>query len=285
MSLALATRWLRASFLNQVGTGSPPMFAQQGQVDWVAFGNTAWSLTSAALQRFSAAEIQPATFGAGLALGCQFNLGKLGQQRVEQALNKLRGRGSFQKILWFGFGYQSFIQLLSANRPGVHCIALCACLADTHSLDVAGYVLQELWHACDFPFEYEPSHEQFTKLVKACQGVFATSTFGETVEMMTGTEGLEARTTQRNFRQSSNWDHCAEPSGTAKVLRALFDISAGQVESITVSGFGECAFIGALAEWLFDLNVCVDGVYNNTPEHQTPQVFIRYTSKDGDAAD
>ena len=254
----------------QVGGPSAPAFAQQGQVDWVAFGNTTWSMTSALLQRFSGADIQPATYGAGVALGCRFTLGSRAQHRIEKILDGLQGRGSFHNILWFGFGYRSFVNMIKTTRPGFQLVALCACIAETHSLDVAGFILQEVWKKCEFPIEYEPSHEQFANLVKPCQGIFAASSFGSHVNRMLGSEW----STELNSK--NDWDRCAQASDIAKVLRALFDISNGRIDSITVSGGCECAWVGAVAEWLFDLNVQVEGVHDEMPEYQSPHVVIKY---------
>ena len=265
----------------QLGGGAVPAFAQQGQVDWVAFGNTAWSITSSLLQRFSGADVQPATFGAGLALGCRFTLGLQAQRRVERILSSLQGRGSYQDLLWFGFGHRSFVNLITSTHVGLQCAALCGCLADTHSIDVAGFILQDLWKACDFPDQYEPSHEQFAKLIKACQGIFASSTFGETLDRMLG-DGWVKVCRSQDHPQSQTWDRCAKAWDIAIVLRALFDISNGRVESITVAGAGECAFIGALAEWLFDLSVCVEGIYDGTPDGQRPHVIIKYLRDQSD---
>lgn len=80
-------------------SSNSPTFTQNGQVDWVAFGNTAWNMTTAVLQRFSAAEIQPATYGAALAIGGRFLLGASGRHRVDSALRLLKGTGSFRKVL------------------------------------------------------------------------------------------------------------------------------------------------------------------------------------------
>ena len=137
--------------------GSYPSFAQQGQVDWVAFGNTAWNMTSATLQRFAGAEIQPATYGAGLALGCRFTLGKNGAREIRTALQQLHGSTSFKKLIWFGFGYKSFVHTLSETQAGFNILALCACLVDTHPPDLAAEILMELWIVCDFPIGYSPS--------------------------------------------------------------------------------------------------------------------------------
>ena len=103
-------------------------FAQQGQVDWVAFGQSTWSMIAAVMQRFASADVQAVTYGAALAIGCQFNLGELGHRRVSEALQHSKGFPSFRKLLWFGFGYKSFVHVLSQTQPGFNCLALCACL-------------------------------------------------------------------------------------------------------------------------------------------------------------
>ena len=257
--------------------GAIPTFAQQGQVDWVAFGNTAWSLTSAILQRFSAAEVQPATYGAGLALGCQFELGALGSRRIEDQLRRLRGFESCQKLVWFGFGYKHFVHLLSESQAGFNCLALCACLVDTHTSDVAADILSKLWTVYGFPMEYQPSHVQFVNLVKACEGVLAQSPFGHIVEQMTDLGRYSSKMLYDTTMSPRNWGKCAESEGIASVLRALFDISKGKMETITVTGGLECAFIGGMAKWLFDLHVYIKGL--DAPyQNQTPHVIIQYDS-------
>ena len=139
------------------GHSGLPTFAQQGQVDWVAFENTVWNITSATLQRFAAADIQPATYGAAIAFGCCINLGTIGRRRVEQALQSLQGSPSYRSLIWFGFSYKSFIHTLSETQAGFNCMALCACLAEAHSQEIAGDILSELWKTCDFSEQYEPS--------------------------------------------------------------------------------------------------------------------------------
>ena len=256
--------------------GSSPRFAQNGQVDWVAFGNTAWHMTTAILQRFSAAEVQPATQGAALAIGSRFILGSGGRHRVDNALGQLKGTGSFRRILWFGFGQKSFIHLLAEYQAGVNCVALCACLVDTHGPEVSAYVLSEIWRACEFSSEYEPSYDQFVNLVKLCEGAFAATTFGATVERLTSRSRLQARDQREDNIQSLNWERCAKAKDIANVLCALFDMSRGKLHSITVSGQAECSFVGGIAEWLFDFGVEVED--SDRPSLiQPPRVRLRYS--------
>ena len=71
----------------------------------------------------------------------------------------------------------------------------------------------------------------------------------------------------------------------ARVLNGLFKISRGEVDTITVLGYSECAFIAGIAQWLFNFTVRVEDeggrlVYTNTPEHETAQVTLRYVEVD-----
>ena len=258
------------------GHSTSPAFAQQGQVDWVAFGNTAWNMTSATLQRFSAAEIQPATYGAAIAFGCRFKLGPIGNRRIENAIQHLQGSPSFHKLLWFGFGYKSFIHILSQTQAGFNCMALCACLAESHSLDVAGEILSELWQTCGFPEEYEPSHAQFVNLLKACQGLLVDSSFGITFQQMVNLRNLVLRESSNNLNKRRLRDMCAKSKHIAVVLCALFDISKNKAESINIAGGAECGFIGAVAQWLLDFDVYIIGTSDHGPQGKKPNIIIQY---------
>ncbi len=116
---------------DSIQIGSPtalksPSFVQNGQVDWVAFGNSIWSTSSIVLQRFASAGVQPITFGAGLALASVFDLDRVGKQHMHSALERNQGMWSFEKVLWFGFGARSFLHVMADVQSGVNCIALVA---------------------------------------------------------------------------------------------------------------------------------------------------------------
>ena len=74
----------------------------------------------------SAAGSQPVTHEAGLALATRFQLGENGSRHVDEALSQLKQYHGFENVLWFGFGYKSFVRLLADSQLGVNCIALCA---------------------------------------------------------------------------------------------------------------------------------------------------------------
>ncbi len=126
-------------------------FSQQGQVDWVAIGNSVFSMSYSILQRFADAGIQPLTHHAGLAISTQFKLSEKENQRVRDALDDLRISYGFESVLWFGFGHRSFLRLLTERELEANCAALCACLGETYGTPKAAELLQVLWEVNDFP--------------------------------------------------------------------------------------------------------------------------------------
>ena len=247
-------------------------FPQQGQIDWVAFGRTIYSASFAVMQRLAAAGVQPITHGAGLALAYRFQVSDIGTRRMNEALESLRIYPAFDAVILFGFGYQSFVKLLAETELGIRCIALCSCLVETHSEELAAWVLRELWSTNKFPKEYEPSYAQFLALVKANAGVVAGTTFGETVYIMLGED------------RKSTIELSKGASGArdiANTLHGLFQISRGDTESIMIVGGADCAFIAAFAYWLLDLSVHVEDedeklIFTSVPARESAQVKVQY---------
>ena len=269
---------IMSSNMLQIGQSSSDNahgFIQNGQVDWVAFGNTLWSTSAAVLQRFASAGIQPATYGAGLALASQLQLDHVGNQRMHNALDNLRGVSGFDKLLWFGFGVRSFVRVMRDTQLGVNCIALCSALAEIHGEDVSAWILEELWKLNGYPQQYLPSHAQFTALVKACSGVLAKTSFGSTADRMLAQDLDPNRLTILPF--------ISNVEDIAKAMQGLFDISKGTVSRISITGGLECAFIAALARWLFNFKVYVDDeagrvVYEDTSQ-ENAQVVVTYSGE------
>ena len=253
-------------------------FVQQGQVDWVAFGRTTWTATSEVLQRFASANVQPITFGAGIILAEQFRLAPEGQARMEEAIARVRGVQAFQDLLWLGFGYRSLVGTLASTVGGIKCITLCACLADVHSEPSAATILQELWRAYNFPEQYEPSHSQFLALVEICSGVIVKTPFTQIIDIMLGDMLWKVP-----HGSISEIPEASNPKDLAKALRGLFRLSRGECDSITITGGGECAFIAALAHWLFNFKIRVENekhdlIFSNAPYGSALQVRIQYGS-------
>ena len=73
-----------------------------------------------------------------------------------------------------------------------------------------------------------------------------------------------------------------DPPKLACVLQALFELSMGARDQITVLGAGECAFVAAISEWLFSLKTHVEDDYGNilftsSNDAQAAQVHVKYT--------
>lgn len=274
----------------QIGSGwrgGNPSFVQQGQVDWVAFGNTIWSASAAVLQRFAAANIQPVTYGAGLVLASQFQLDRLGQWRMEKAVESLRANPIFENLLWVGFGYQSVVRTMGESVAGLKSLALCACLTEVHSEEFSAWVLGELWQVLGFPDEFEPSHIQFLALVKVSAGVVAASEFSTILDTMLGDQiwrrpaesglgydNVEISCMEAGILSSSN------AKDLANALHGLFKVSKGDAQTIIVTGGSECAFLAGLAYWLFNMRIQVQNsegqsIFKND-EEKPAQVIIQY---------
>ncbi len=255
--------------------GSPtalksPSFVQNGQVDWVAFGNSIWSTSSIVLQRFASAGVQPITFGAGLALASLFDLDRVGKQRMHSALERNQGMWSFEKVLWFGFGARSFLHVMADVQSGVNCIALCSALSEVHDEHAAAWILDELWKLYGFPQQYLPSHSQLTALVKACSGVLAKTEFSLISDHMLG----------HTFNPREVMPFISNPEDLAKAMSGLFKISKGAIARINVTGGMECAFVAGFAQWVLNLKVYVDDdagrVIHQDAHPEQAQVVITY---------
>ena len=219
------------------------VFAQNGQVDWVAFGQSIWSTSSVALQRFASAGVQPITFGAGLAVASTFTLDRVGKERMHSAIENLQGFWSFQRVLYFGFGARSFVHVMADAQSGVNCIALCSALGEVYNEHTAAWILDEIWRLYGYPPQFLPSHSQWTALVKACSGVLSRTEFSHISGTMLG------HTLDFVHADVSNIEDIA------KALRGLFRVSQGELARITVMGGRNCAFIAGFAHWILNLKV------------------------------
>ena len=274
----------------QIGSGwrgENPSFVQQGQVDWVAFGNTIWSASAAVLQRFAAAGIQPVTYGAGLVLASQFQLDRLGHWRMVKAVESLRAVPVLENLLWIGFGYQSVVRTMGESVAGLKSLALCACLTEVHSEEFSAWVLSELWQVSGFPDEFEPSYTQFLALVKVSAGVVSATEFSTILDTMLGDQ------IWRQPSDSTSGYEEGEVSGVedgvlaassakdlANALHGLFMVSRGDVETIVITGGSECAFLAGLAHWLFNMRIQVHNsqgrsIFKND-EEKPAQVIFQY---------
>ena len=240
----------------QVGDNPATLsFAQQGQIDWVAFANTTVKASVSVMQRISAAGVQPVTFAGGLVLGSRFELGKKRVHNMDVALKNLSRAFGFDKPLYYGFGYWSFANILTEARAGARLVALCAFFVDMHSGPIAAEVLAALWKLEAFPVELEPSMCQYNTLATACAVVVAATVFEHVGDLILGDLRKQLRLSSRSGLPSRS---ISASEDIAKALHSLFQISQSMQERIEILGGPNSSFIGAFAHSLLYLTIQVE---------------------------
>lgn len=124
--------------------GSSSTLVQQGSVDWVALSRTSLHFSVEVLSRFSRAGVEIITVAIGQAIFSGFNVPADGQQRLADAVAKLKGFASYGNILWFGFGIKHVVRTLCETEQGATCAAICACLSVSYDPLFASQVLKAL---------------------------------------------------------------------------------------------------------------------------------------------
>ena len=224
------------------------VFQQSGQLDYVAMSNGVISNTLFMAQRLAAAGISDITHQAGLAMSTHFRLGHMGQMRIQEAVDNLRPYYGFERTLWFGFGHKSFLALLTEHQAGFNCAALCASLAAIYGDNRSAQLLQALWQVQGMSELLEPSRAQFRALVNGCSGLLVATPFPDVVRRMAGPCAGDIYTYPETTR-SKDW---------AKAVNGIFQVSKGSLKGIKIHGRHDLSFLGAIAHWLFDLQIWVE---------------------------
>ncbi|KAI9888847.1 MAG: hypothetical protein M1814_006197 [Vezdaea aestivalis] len=254
------------------GSSGRRSFAQQGQVDWVALSGTTVQLSVAVLARLSRAGVEEFTIQIGRAICSSFAISSPGQIRVMEAVGSLKKYGSFDNVLWFGFGVKDIITNLSDTEEGLALIALSSALATSFGPIFAAQTLRMLCLQRQAPRELIPSLRQWKALVCLCEPILSSSKFSLLVSGFS-----------RLLYVSHATPIVSEDSSDifAKAIIALADISNGKITNATFIGQGYCAWLAAFAEWILSLAVEIvnehgDCSYRSGPnsEHRLAQVTI-----------
>ncbi|KAI4713466.1 hypothetical protein J4E89_002446 [Alternaria sp. Ai002NY15] len=218
-------------------------------IDWVTLGKTMTKMTVDTTMRFQAAGVQLGTYEAMKQVTQCFTLSTPGQQNLELEIKKLRWYWNVSNTLYFGFGARSLFTYLNDNRGGLNIIALCSTLSEMHSDSISARILAALLMVYHCPDGYQPSHTQLLGLIKACSGSISASPFPEIVSRMLDPASIKP------------WmddDTSSDPTDLAKALSGLFDVTQKRKSSIFVTGGQSCAYIAAIAHWLFSLRTFVE---------------------------
>ncbi|KAF5709785.1 hypothetical protein FGLOB1_5771 [Fusarium globosum] len=243
-------------------------FQQQGTVDWtkVLSGSVAFSVD--VLSRLSKAGIEAFTIYAARAIFSNVKIGPNGELRLHRALDKISAFPSFGKALWFGFGVRHIIWSMQESTEGLNCLGICACLTEGFSTTVAARIIRELFLLYDPPAELTPALRQWIALVESSGGLLASSEFGLVLHGLTK---LCLADGQRNLRGPGS------PKDIALVLKEVFEVSAGRLDRLFLSGGADCAWIATVAHWLLDLRVEVqhqDGTVIYRPDGARTEVSL-----------
>ena len=231
------------------GNGGPS-FAQQGSVDWVALSNSSVQFSVAVLARLSRAGIDAFTLQFGRAICYNFSLEPHAQERIYDAILRLKKYGSYKDIIWFGFGIKDVVTDLADTEEGLSLVALCAALATTYDSMYAAMVIRELCVLCKAPQSFTPAIRQWKTLVDLCSGMFANAHFTLVANgfrrLISGhSNHLIARHTPTTY------------SALAEAILVLAKVSKGNLYNATFSGGIDCAWLAAFAEWILSLKVAI----------------------------
>lgn len=238
-------------------------FAQQGSLDWVALSTNVVSLSYGMAQRLSGSNLDLNTYNTGCILGGKFQLSHNGQRNISKALEDMKAYAGLQNVLWFGFGMKHPARVLGMTQQGSALVALCAALSECFPHETAAEILSDM-AALEDNLDVTPACTEWLALIKSCAGILSTTVFPIRAETLMGLE---------------TDNKPADTSDIAKVLYAIAKITRDEWVSVTIHGGKEARWIGALAEWFFDLTVTIineedDIVYTSCPEGQFSQVNI-----------
>ena len=233
-----------------VAANGGPSFAQQGSVDWVALSNSSVQFSVAVLARLSRAGIDAFTLQFGRAICYNFSLEPHAQERIYDAIVKLKKYGSYKDIIWFGFGIKDVVTDLADTEEGLTLVALCAALAATYDSMYAAMVIRELCVLCKAPQSFTPAIRQWKALVDLCSGIFANAHF---TLVANGFRRLISGQSNHLVGRHTPTTH----SALAEAILMLAKVSKGNLLNTTFSGGIDCAWLAAFAEWILSLDVAI----------------------------
>ncbi|KZT61841.1 hypothetical protein CALCODRAFT_552906 [Calocera cornea HHB12733] len=232
--------------------GSGGGFVTQGQVDWTAITSSTLQLAVNVLERSSHGGVEPLTLVAGYSLGARMEVGALATKKVSLAVSQLKSFSTLNTVLWFGFGIKHIIRRLAESRQGMALVALIGCLSECYSVKIAADILERLFDLCH-PVtgpntQLTPANTQWTKLVEACAGALAHSSFGV----------LLNEVSRAYFKPGSYHSMGSAPTDMIAIaLHAIIQMPEG-VNSIHLVGGPDCGWIAAVANWLLDLPIRIN---------------------------
>ena len=253
-----------------------PTFQQQGTVDWVELSGRKVNFTVAVLARLSKAGIDPFTLQVGRAICANFSLEPNAQQRVSDAIGKLKKYGSYENIIWFGFGIKHVVTDLAETEEGLTLVSICAALSVTYDSLFGARVLRELCGLCKAPSSFSPAIRQWKTLIELCSGIL---TSGHFLLVLDGFRRLvTVKDNQHELKHGATTYLVM-----AEALMTIGQVTSKKLLSATFSGGFDCIWLAAVAEWIFSLEVAIHGssgqiLYRSrNNNHQPAQISIGFS--------
>ncbi|GES63823.1 hypothetical protein ATEIFO6365_0007051000 [Aspergillus terreus] len=237
-----------------------------------------------ALARISHAGLDHFAYGVCVLVGHAISYSPVGMERFHQALEKAPVQAGFQKLLWFGFGHKSPIQILLETESGCRFTALSACLSEVYSTSMAGQIMLAFSHKVfeNVPDEQQiklPSQMQMTLLVEKCAGILSATSFPLWAEQYMAFDH-ESIVGQHAWRHGSNKTRrtrgVASATDIANALYAIMRLRSGSTRHLTLVGVADAALIAAIANWLLELKV----ILYTSDRQQEDDVWFRNFSDD-----
>ena len=231
-------------------------FKQTGTVNWTDLSTRTVEFAFGALTRYSKAGVDTATVAVGQTICLSFKMPPEIKKKVIDHIQALPHISMYGRVVRFGFGLQHVLQDLCERDTGITCACLCGCLKENYDSFYGAQVLRLMCRNQNVPEDMLPGTQRWIALLKTCAGLFAATDFPKLVYGLT--QFVHPRT-----RYGVAELGATEPESLAKAILALAKVSTGDLESCTFSGGIDCAWLGAVANFLFGLSVSVkqaDGV-------------------------
>lgn len=226
---------------------------QQANVDWTRLAASTANFSGEVLNRLSSAGVEAPTLAIAQRLfGRIFPIGAHGEYRLNEALAALKEFGTIGRVIWFGIGVRHVLCQIVTTSGGASCVALIACLSESHSPAYCARVLYEMARQSKVADGITPSLQQWEYLVQVCCGVFAQTTFGLQVSQLLKLAGhLPSALSTARYARSG------DPANLAEILRLPGQVSSGQERSLTIVGGPECCWLFILCDFLLGFTVCL----------------------------
>lgn len=238
------------------------------------------SIYSGTLRKFTGAQVDPYTRYVAYTLFQELNVPVQGQRNINSALSNLPIHVSIapDEKLSFGWGRSHVMHDRVVHEGSYEHLAVMIALGESFHENYGAQVLSELAKAAAGPDDTTPHFSQWKAALHACNGAFATTDFGLLVEEYIHLYPYPLVSARRI-------DDIFPPRVLADALQALMRVTSGKEKEVTFTCSAIGAWIGAIAEWLCDLQITVyhangEQLHKTHPDRE-PQLTIVFVREPG----